>query len=336
MNESADPPPANGQLMHEAGIWFARMRGPEAETIQAEFKAWLARGALHRAAYNRVAEVFAMGKLLVEDEERAQSQEAQPSRRRPERSSLLVLLTGMIGVALLAALIFAARPTAPGGPAPQVAQAEHRERLTTAPGETRRVQLADGSTIRLGPGTRLDLRFDDTLRRLDLRSGRVRFEVARDPRPFTVHAGGGSVTARGTIFEIALSAARQVKVHLIEGAIDVRVPAARAALEIRRLRPGETMTFAADAALRPDMGAAPPPIDPVPVTELDAVALGELIARANRTGGRSIRLADPALAERRVSGRLALDDNDRLAERIAALLDLTVGRGPDDEIVIYP
>ena len=66
-----------GQLFEEAAGWFARMRGPDAEASREEFEAWLARGALHRSAYNRAAEVFAMGKLLEEEETQAR----HPRRR---------------------------------------------------------------------------------------------------------------------------------------------------------------------------------------------------------------------------------------------------------------
>ena len=45
-----------GQLFEEAAAWFARMRGPDAEASRDEFEAWLARGALHRSAYNRAAD----------------------------------------------------------------------------------------------------------------------------------------------------------------------------------------------------------------------------------------------------------------------------------------
>src|SRR3546814_19397737 len=50
------------QLNREAIEWFARMRGDEAERHRASFERWLARGALHRSAYNRIANVYSEGK----------------------------------------------------------------------------------------------------------------------------------------------------------------------------------------------------------------------------------------------------------------------------------
>lgn len=53
------------QLLEEASLWFARMRGPEADINRPAFNKWLARGAAHLGAYNRAAEIFSMGSLTV-------------------------------------------------------------------------------------------------------------------------------------------------------------------------------------------------------------------------------------------------------------------------------
>ncbi len=68
MTDSEVPdPPSRDQLMREAAEWFVLMHGSDSEEHQAEFKAWLRRGALHRAAYNRAVEIYSMGKVLKED-----------------------------------------------------------------------------------------------------------------------------------------------------------------------------------------------------------------------------------------------------------------------------
>ncbi len=337
-------PPNDGQLMREAAHWFARMRGPEAEASRPAFEAWLARGALHRGAYNRAAEIFAMGKLLAEDEaegERASAdgtRSASAARPRGGRR-LLALLATLLGIAALVILGLAVRATLPGTVPPSDMIAQRDARLDAGPGEARRVHLADGSTVELAPGTRLDVRLDDAVRRLDLRAGRARFEVARERRPFVVHAGGGSVTARGTIFEVMLSPARQVEVRLMEGAVDVRLPEPGGAPPARRLRPGEAIAFAAlpsaDPLPRP-AAERPPGPQPARTEELDAVPLGELLARLNRDARRPIRLADPALASRRVSGRLTLEDAAALAPRLARLLDLELVESENEIVLRQP
>jgi transmembrane sensor len=59
---------------------------------------------------------------------------------------------------------------------------------------------------------------------------------------------------------------------------------------------------------------------------LDAqdLPLGTVIERANRNGDTAVRLADPALAARRVTGRFDIADSAALARKLAAALDLDV------------
>lgn len=64
MTGTSDLPASGGRLRDEAAEWFAVMRGPDAEVRRAEFEAWLERQAIHREAYNRIAETFSLGKAL--------------------------------------------------------------------------------------------------------------------------------------------------------------------------------------------------------------------------------------------------------------------------------
>lgn len=342
MREQDIPPPGDGQLMREASFWFARMRGPEADASRADFEAWMARGALHRGAYNRAAEIFAMGKLLLDDPMPALDTEPASTRLAPARHKrryLALAFAAALLAAAVAAIALASRGSLPATDAPSfpdlVAEAPG---IFAAPADAaRRVELADGSVVTLAPGARVELRFNDDTRRILLAAGTARFEVRRHDRPFVVVAGGGSVTARGTKFEVALSPARGVRVHLYEGAVDVVIPARSAgARSIRRLRPGEQIAYAAMPGA-PVAGAdtgLPERQTRAAVEEFAVIPLGELVARANRGAARPIRLASPELAGRRVSGRLRLDDNALLAGRLAQLFDLSVETGPGGEIVL--
>jgi transmembrane sensor len=68
--------------------------------------------------------------------------------------------------------------------------------------------------------------------------------------------------------------------------------------------------------------------------EFKAVSVAELVAEANRTSSRPIRLEDPAIGEHAVSGRFRIDDSEVLADRLAALLNLSVDREEPRELVI--
>lgn len=326
-------PPSSGArdaLDREAAQWFARLRGPDAETLRPEFEAWLARGAEQRAAYNRAAEIFAMGKLLAP----ADPVQAPPPRRPVRTAALALCALAVVAAGSWGALRIATGPD----PAQRLAGAQDSRTWTTLAGETRTIRLADGSTLTLGGTSAVAARFDATGRRLRLLRGQARFAVAHEARPFVVFAGKGSITARGTLFEVILAPAGRVDVRLLEGAIDVAVPGGgRSAPLIRPLHAGERIAFEGGApgpAPVATPAASPVPSASVALRDYQGIALAALVAEANRNAARPIRLADPALGQRRVSGRFRIDDTALLARRLAALLGGRADVSRDHEILL--
>ncbi len=348
MSDAAPVPPAQDQLLQEAAMWFARMRGPDAEASRAEFEAWLKRGAVHRQAYNRASEIFAMGKLLAESPE---PPPAAPRPARPGRGRAGFALAIGVLLAALAASWLALRHTGAGEDG-RLTVAGHgtpppAQILETGPDRPQTIRLADGSIVRLAPGSLLEVRLGPVERRLDLRRGAGRFQVHHEVRPFSVHAGGGQVVARGTIFDVGYGGDRRVTVHLIEGVVDVTLPSRTASpapsLPPRRLHPGQSLAFEAAApaaiSVRPARSAqrrGPGPGLPEAGTgarDFDAMPLSRLVATANEGAPRPIRLADDALGRRRVSGRFRTDDTMLLAQRLATLFGLAVDARRDEIIL---
>jgi transmembrane sensor len=323
-------------LARAAAHWFARMRSPDAAESRAAFEAWLSQGPEHLAAYNRAAEIFAMGKLLAESSEPVPVAAPAPSpRHRVLAGALTVSAALVVGIGGWVAW----HPTRPTPPVHEaVAATTDLRTISTIAGEARVVRLADGSTVRLGGETILDVDIAGGQRSLRLLQGQARFDVAHEQRPFIVFAGGGSVTARGTIFEVALARSGKVDVRLLQGAVDVALPreAATAKPAIRKLTTGQGVSFVA----RPD--APPPPLSPAGATavpsaaarDFEATPVAELVALANHGAARPIRLADASLAGERVSGRFRVDDTELLARRIGALFDREVDASGPREIVL--
>lgn len=334
MNTSDRTPEDGDALAREAAHWFARMRGPDADASRAAFDAWLAQDPEHRSAYARTAEIFAMGKLLVD---------ADPPSPAPARSRRPILVAMLAAAIVGAAGIGGWAVTHPGAPVQDqhsaAAMSTDRRTIATVAGETRVVHLADGSTIRLGDDTMIDVAIGSDRRNLRLLRGRARFEVAHEKRPFIVFAGGGSVTARGTIFEVALAKSGKVDVRLLRGAVDVALPRQPTVPRpvVRKLAAGESVSFGGqqDAAPRtsaPAGEAVPDATDTA--REFEATPVAELIALANRGTARPIRLADPALGAKRVSGRFRIDDTELLARRLAALFGVVADLGDPREITL--
>jgi transmembrane sensor len=329
------------QLWSEATLWFARMRSPDAEAFRLEFEQWLARGALHRRYYNRAAEYWVdSGSALSGDGGRHDGPIEQDGFPKPRRTRGLVALAAVSAVVAGSAILAVTRSNDDAGGSVATGTPFASARFATAGDERRPVQLADGSLVVLGGATVLKVRFDAATRRLELGRGKARFEVAHEARPFVVSAGGGSVTARGTIFDVALTPDRRVSVRLVRGSIDVRFPAAgRARVEppTRRLQAGETISFEAAAERasdrpNPSAGTAAG----LSARDYRDVRISEIVSEANRRAAVPIRFADPALAKQHISGRFRIDDTGVLAERLATLFDLAVDRSDAGEIVLRP
>lgn len=326
-----------GQLFEEAAAWFARMRGPDAEASRSDFEAWLARGALHRSAYNRASEIFAMAKLL--EDRQAEVPPAEPAlRKRALLAGTVAAVCLVVGVGLVGLHRTGELPRDNWTLAEQQTNQVQPEEVATQPREGAAYRLSDGSLVMLSAATRLKVDITPQVRRLVLEAGEARFKVAHESRPFIVYAGGGSVTARGTVFEVALAPDRSVRVHLIEGVIEVAAPGRAPALRRQRLVAGQSTSFAMD----PAVGTAVQPASPDSraqatqgVQDYDGVRIGDLVEAANRFSQRPIRVSR-ALGDRRVSGRFRIDDTDVLAERIAGLFDMTVDRSNPSVILLKP
>lgn len=332
-------PPTRDQLMREAADWFVRMRGRDAAEHQTEFEAWIARGALHRAAYNRAAEIYSMGKVLDKPQE-AECEVQRPHKRRwvPLTMLAATATVALIGSWVLSSpeergTVIATSASPPDSPADT--------QLVTVLGESRTFLLADKSKATLGSDSLLVVGFDQAERNLRLHRGQARFDVAHEARPFVVHAGGGTITARGTVFDVAISADHKVTVSLVRGAVDVVSPASRISdaggqVATVRLTPGQATSFEEQSV--PTIPIGMRRNSPAPASarveadsssaaqDFNEVRLADVLAAANRVSKVAIRLDNLALGERRISGHFRLDDADKLSRRLAMLLDLEVDR----------
>lgn len=297
----------------EAAAWLDKMMSADAEQHQAAFDAWCADPANVRAyaeAKDNWTYAGAVSRARIEADVRANAAARAPGGRRWAFATFLVAMI---------ALGFAWYAIGGQGDQPVIAANDMQ-------GESR---LADGTRVVLMDGARIETRFSEDERRIILRGGRARFEVAHDAsRPFLVEAGDSVTRALGTIFEIDLR--RDVpRIALIEGSVEVRRLAGGKTL---RLRPGESAEV---RAAGPQPVAAETDQASAPTAKLwaDNLLLGAILDRAKREKGVTIGLADPALASRPVTGRFDMTEAAPLAHRLGAALDLDVEMGPDGPIL---
>lgn len=309
--------PLGNQFYDEAAEWFAKMRGPDAKSHEPNFKAWLARGALHRAAYNKVAEIFT-DSGRVDDPDKSRGNEKPRSGPGKRGLAMIALLIGM--GAISAKVLFHVGLGRQEAGRLQDASPDQFT-IASAVGQIRRVALQDGSSILLDTNSEVQVAFTAKDRRLRLVRGRARFEVAHEQRPFNVAAGPGMVTARGTIFDVRLGDGGKVSVALLRGAVDVTVTGSGAPSR-QRLNPGERTAFA------PRLETPRPIADHEQNLWMQAKGefhdelLIDVVAEANRYAHLRIQIGDTETERLQVSGIFSLKDTAALSIKLAALFDL--------------
>lgn len=199
---------------------------------------------------------------------------------------------------------------------------------TTIAGQRAAIRLSDGSEVLLGPETELQFprRFRGRSREVRLR-GSAYFNISRDERrPFTVHAAGTVTQVLGTRF----------LVRAYDGDADVEVAVAEGRVTVQRDTAPETeavVVSGGQLARVPEDGTAKVIED----AEIDALLgwtqgrivfsarpLPEVLRELERWYGRTIRIAETSLRERRVT--LSFEDAslDEVLEVLAASLELRV------------
>lgn len=305
------------QLYDDAADWFAKMRGPDAKSHEPDFKAWLARGALHRAAYNKVAEIFT-DSGRVDDPDKSRGNEKPRSGPGKSGLAMIALLIGM--GAISAKVMFHVGLGRQEAGRLQDASPDQFT-IASAVGQIRRVALPDGSSILLDTNSEVQVAFTSKDRRLRLVRGRARFEVAHEQRPFNVAAGAGTVTARGTIFDVRLAESGKVSVALLRGAVDVTV-AGSGTTTRQRLHPGEKTTFAPRLETPRPIADQEPNLWTQAKGEFHDEPLIDIVAEANRYADLPIQIGDVETGRLRVSGIFSLKDTAALSIKLAALFDL--------------
>ncbi len=203
--------------------------------------------------------------------------------------------------------------------------------VETAAGETRTVALADGSDVTLGGAARIVLDQDDP-RIATLEQGRALFSVRHDDAdPFVVNVGEHTLVDAGTVFDVA-RIADTTSVAVSEGVVLVNPER-----KLARLEPGDTLSVT-DGSDAYRLGTAP-------VARIgewrdgrltfDDATLGEIAHELSSSTGIAFTAA-PAVAERRVTGSVALAPVEQNPQAIGPLFGVAVRREGDSWIIDRP
>lgn len=362
----------------EAAVeWFMRLRSDEADVGELpEFERWLQADARNARAYRQVAagwnEVGAHASSLVGDRRDALDHaqrtsvsqtgsgtpESAESRPGPSTGALAAQRRrrgGRRGLAVAASLAAALILFAGIGWTVLQSGTEY----ATGRGERRTLTLDDGTTVSLDASSRIRVDFEAAERRIHLRQGQARFDVAKDAaRPFRVLARDRSVLALGTQFNVEL-VSDSVLVTLIEGKVAV---GSRGLALPEALRQAAALAATTDKAApkgaeaaRPMAASGPVLLDPgqqlivaeagarlrtdVDVRRTMSWQNGELIfddeplssaaARINRYATHAI-VVDPSVAHLGISGVFKVGEPEAFVEAVASYFPVQVRRGKQE------
>lgn len=320
------------QIESEAIEWLAlQTAGPLDPADALVFESWLRRGPRHRAAYESMRQTWDALAVLQREpgdllrhtadlrenglhEKPCQEASASPTRRwLAPAFALAACLLLVIGLTTF----WTCNPVI-------ALVADHR----TAPGETRRVTLPDGSRLDLGPASAVKLHFSATERRIELLGGSAYFSAVPQAvaagRPFIVETGRLAARALGTQFLVERLPGGD-GVAVVEHS--VAVTRSDGDHRITVLSPGQALRYRRDSRSEPDMAS----VDPLEVAPwrggnlvFHQVPLHEVVAELNRYRRSRILLANDELSARVVSGVFRIGDPDGALKVIAQELGLQV------------
>lgn len=301
---------------------MARLSGGASAEDHAAFRRWRDADPHHAEAYDRIAAIWNQAGRLS----RSPAADKVLADTRPARPRALgFALAASVAIAVLVSFILLASRWLPGTGSQEPAV------FAAAVGEIREIELQDGSRITLDSASRVEAAFTKAERKLTLREGRARFQVAHEARPFVVRAGSSQVVATGTLFDVSLIGGRTT-VLLIEGSVEVRAGDDRRRRE--RLVPGQKLIITGSAPVERRTAARGEAAWPTRMLEFDDSRLDEAAALANRYSRVQLRLGDERIGSLRVSGGFRAGDANGFAQSLATAFELRVVRQPDGNLLL--
>lgn len=323
-----------------AAGWLARQRsGLMTAEERAELDAWLAVDPAHREAYDHGENLWRASAHLRTDpqimalrDEAARAWPPRPRRRWLPATAAAAAMVGVFGG--WQAISPQTAPTA------ALIRPGDEQAFSTGIGQTATVTLSDGSVVMLDTNSRLRARRVNGQRRVWLDQGQAFFKVAHDrAHPFVVAAGGRTITALGTAFNVRLDRDR-VEVVLAEGR--VKVEGAKPFLAPARQKPP-----AAELAPGSRLVAAPDQQWQIAKVNVDVATswrrgqlvfvrrpLGEVVDEINRYSEKKIVVADASLAEAPITGGFPEGDVEAFVRAVESYGLATVSSDSDSKVVL--
>ncbi|MFT3665758.1 FecR family protein [Piscinibacter sp.] len=342
MNKTPPPGMAPDILvaLHEAAAErFTRRQEPGwTGADERELDAWLQADPLHREVFESMARTRQLFGSLRQF--RAEQQGSTPAMRpgaatASRRGWRRAVARGPVFASILLAAVLT---LAGGGWYAWDNTARYSLDASTARGETRSVDLPDGSRIALNVDSVLRVRYYPRRREVALDRGEAFFEVKADAAwPFTVDSGRSQLKVVGTAFNVRVAPSRLV-VKVSEGKVEVRPDRAAADAPVLLLGAQDGVSIDPVTARHVPVPASADGVDDWRSGQLrfkqrPLIEVAEEIARYL---GRPVTLTGPELAGMPISAYFATAAPDAFVELLPDLVPVRVQRQPGGGWMISP
>jgi transmembrane sensor len=308
------------EVRAEAAAWIARLhderRGPD---LEAALHEWLGESEEHRQAFNRMTQVWERaGKIRMRARDDISSiRNGRHSRFSPWAAALAASL-----VLVVFAAVYYWRDTA----------------LVTAVGQQQVRLLRDGTRVVLNTDTRIEVNYDEHVRRVRLVRGEAWFNVSKHATwPFLVSVGDQEIRALGTSFIVRHDDVQDLSVTLVEGRVSV-APIARddeASLQAPQfLAPGQRLVVSRDHASAVDR----PELSRITAwergrVEFEQTPLEDAATEMNRYNTTHVTVAGAEVAQLRIGGVFRAGDSDEFVKIVTAAFGLRADRNGRDIVL---
>lgn len=206
------------QIMEEASLWIIRM--DSGEYNPEELVRWMQTSREHATCLFQLASTWDNTDILSYLSEIFPLQDNQ----RKSLAKPLAIAASLVAAVALPLLLLREAPLSEESGHPEITDASsYQADFETEIGEHSTVNLPDGSEIVLNTDTKIEVKFTEEQRLVNLPSGEAHFEVAHDPeRPLSVSAGDKIVQAVGTAFSVELVRDGEITVIVSDGKVIVR------------------------------------------------------------------------------------------------------------------
>lgn len=314
-----------------AATWVARRDKGIDNSESAHFAVWLTADPRHRAAYLRLAVAWersarlrALRPAAGRTDPNLLALRRPPGTDRRWRWSFAVAASLAVTATLVTGWHFGPGAT---------------QTYRTEVGGLTRILLADGSAVTLNTATELHVRLTSSRREVELIRGEAQFAVAHDKtRPFEVRAGGRTVRAVGTAFDVRLTPGSSLEVIVTEGRVALLEKAGSA------MEATTSVISAGEAALAERDKVIVRRVTPVESAHRLAWRSGELsfqgetlaqaVVEFNRYNRRQLKIENPAIAALQVGGNFQTLDVDSFVAALERSFGITAKVREDGTLVL--